>query len=372
MKTRPHLLKRALALFLAFTALLSLLTVGASASSIEDGSQTASMTLGHGQFYLKTTAGTSLGAWSYTYTTNDGLTGPAYCVDHGLHFTSRTLPIDGKYTTSPQTAGVYANGYPQHSLDTFLGLYLSDNPILSGLTESEYAYATQLAVWASLGQLGIEGTQFTSGREQIAQPTGDTQQMRVFRAIQLLLAVGATWTKIPQVGMYIRTEQNVLGGNISIPADMTLEFAADNESFGFKREVIGGTSYYTREYIFASATSTYYDNYCIELWADDAPAGTIFTDLNNTELARGTFREKATWVLPTEIKTTTLNDNGVECVGTAKLCIPVDTVPNSGEITIHCGSFVMQYNIFLAKNEVAAEQSYIIADPSKTALSRIY
>ena len=369
MKTRPHLLKRALALFLAFTALLSLLTVGASASSIEDGSQTASMTLGHGQFYLKTTAGTSLGAWSYTYTTNDGLTGPAYCVDHGLHFTSRTLPIDGKYTTSPQTAGVYANGYPQHSLDTFLGLYLSDNPILSGLTESEYAYATQLAVWASLGQLGIEGTQFTSGREQIAQPTGDTQQMRVFRAIQLLLAVGATWTKIPQVGMYIRTEQNALGGNISIPADMTLEFAADNESFGFKREVIGGTSYYTREYIFASATSTYYDNYCIELWADDAPAGTIFTDLNNTELSRSAYHENATWVLPTEIKTTTLNDNGVECVGTAKLCIPVDTVPNSGEITIHCGSFVMQYNIYLARNDDNASQSYIIADPSKTAMT---
>ena len=369
MKTKSNLVKRALALLLALASMLSMLTVGVFATSIEDGSQTAAMTLGHGQFYLQTTAGTSLGAWSYTYTTNDGLTGPGYCVGHGLHFTSRSLPIDGKYSTSPQTAGVYANGYPQHSLETFLGSYLNDNPILEGLTVSEYAYATQLAVWASLGQLGIEGTQFTDGREKIAQPTSDTQQMRVFRAVQLLLAVGATWTKIPQVGMYIRTEQNALGGNVSVPADMTLGFAADNEDYGFKREVIGGKSYYTHEYIFASATSTYYDNYCVELWADGAPAGTIFTDLNNAELARGTFREKATWVLPTEIKTTTLNDNGVECVGTAKLCIPVDTVPNSGEITINCGSLVMQYNIFLAKNERATEQSYIIADPSKTALS---
>ena len=201
MKTRPYLARRALALFLALTTLLSLLTVGATAASIEDGSQTASMTLGKGQFYLKTTAGTSLGAWSYTYTTNDGLTGPGYCVGHGLHFTSRALPIDGKYKTSPQTAGVYANGYPQHSLETFMESYLTANPILEGLTESEYAYATQLAVWASLGQLGIEGTQFTAGREQIAQPTSDTQQMRVFRAVQLLLAVGATWTKIPQTGI---------------------------------------------------------------------------------------------------------------------------------------------------------------------------
>ena len=112
MKMKPHLLKRVLALLLALTSLLSLLSVGASASSIEDGSRTATMTLGKGQFYLRTTAGTTLGAWGYTYTTDDGLTGPAYCVNHGLHFTNRTLPIEGKYTTSPQTAGVYANGYP--------------------------------------------------------------------------------------------------------------------------------------------------------------------------------------------------------------------------------------------------------------------
>ena len=111
------------------------------------------------------------------------MTGPAYCVNHGLHFTSRTLPIDGKYTASPKTAGVFANGYPQHSIETFFGLYLNANPILNGLTEEEYAYATQLAIWATLGQLGIAGTQFTSGREFIAEPTGDTQQMRVLPVI---------------------------------------------------------------------------------------------------------------------------------------------------------------------------------------------
>ena len=82
MKMKPHLLKRVLALLLALTSLLSLLSVGASASSIEDGSRTATMTLGKGQFYLRTTAGTTLGAWGYTYTTDDGLTGPAYCVNH--------------------------------------------------------------------------------------------------------------------------------------------------------------------------------------------------------------------------------------------------------------------------------------------------
>ena len=169
--------------------------------------------------------------------------------------------------------------------------------------------------------------------------------------------------------MYIRTELDELGGNISVPADMTLEHAADQESYGFKREYINGTAYFTHEYIFASATSTYYDNYCIEVWADGAPSGTIFTDLDNNELARGTFRETATWTLPTTQKTTTLNSNGVEYFGTAKLCIPASTVPNSGEITINCASYVMQYNIYLARNDNNTEQSYIIADPSKGTLT---
>ena len=369
MKTATSYGKRALSLLLAFLMTFSLLNVGASASTIEDGSRTASMTLGPGHFYLKTTAGTSLGAWGYTYTTNDGLTGPAYCVNHGLHFTSRTLPIDGKYTSSPKTAGVFANGYPQHSIDTFLGLYLSANPILSGLTVEEYAYATQLAIWATLGQLGIDGTPFTAGREQIAQPTGDTQQMRVFRAVQLLLNVANSWTFVPQTGMYIRTDANRLGGNVSVPADMTLEHAADQESYGFKREFINGTAYFTHEYIFASATSTYYDDYNIELWADGAPSGYIFTDLNNVELQHGHFREIQTWTLPTENKNTTLNSNGFEYVGKAKLCIPASTVPNSGEITINCASYVMQYNIYLARNDDNSQQSYIIADPSKTELT---
>lgn len=369
MRTKVYPINRVLALFLALCTLLSLLTTGASAAAIEDGSKTASMTLGPGHFYLKTTAGTALGAWEYTYTTNDGLTGPSYCIAHGLHFTDKALPIDGKYTASPKAAGVFANGYPQHSLDTFLGLYLEKNSILSGLTEAEYAYATQCAVWASLGQLAIDGTEFTNGRERITQPTGDVQQMRVFRTIQLLLAAGNTWSLIPQTGMYIRLEENTLGGNISIPGDMTLDFAAKTSQYGFKREVIGDKPYYTREYTFASATSTYYDNYCVELWADNAPGGSLFTDLNNVELPHGTFRETSTWTLPTEYHSTTLNDNGYEYSGTAKLCIPVDTVPESGEITIRCGSHVAQYNIYLARNDDNTSQSYIIADPGKTSLT---
>ena len=355
---------RFLAFCLAALILVGILPMTASASTIADGSRTCTIAPVERHYYLATTAGTRLGASAYQYTTNDGLSGAAYCVDHGLDYSSHALEIRGKYASSPQTAGAFANGYPQHSLATFLGRFPNET-LLEGLTESEYAYATQLAVWATLGQLGIEGTAFTAGRETVSQPIGDAQQVRIFRAVQLILDTAKRWDRVYQTGMYIRLEEDALGGNISIPGDMTLEFAADQEQYGLKREVIGGTAYYTREYIFASATSTYYSNYNIELWADGAPAGTIFVDTNNQELPRGTFHETATWSLPTTNRNTNLNDNGFEYAGKAKLCIPVDTAPNQGEITVRCASYIMQYEIYLAHNEVVYEQSYIIADPSK-------
>lgn len=341
------------------------LGISAQASSIADGTKTCTVALGMRNNFLVTTAGTTLRAGDYTYITNDGLTGAAYCIDHGLDYTDRVLPVTGKYTASPATAGAFANGYPQHSVETFLGLYQERHPILAGLTKEEFAYATQVAVWATLGQLGVEGTAYTAGREQLAQPSGDVQQMRIFKAAQIILGAANAWDRIYRTGMYIRVDPNRLDGNVAIPADMTLEFAADNEQYGIKREVINGKSYYTKEYIFASATSTYYNDYTMELWATGCPAGTMFTDLHNVELPGSNWHETKTWRLPVEYHTSNLNYNGYEYFGSAKLCIPVDTVPNSGEITLHCAAQVMQYEIFLAENDSNTQQSYIIADPSK-------
>ena len=349
---------RALALFLAVVLCLCLLPMTADAATIADGSATCTVNPVGKHRYLYTTAGTILGASYYQYTTNDGISGTAYCVDHGLMYSSHPLEIRGTYTSSPATAGAFANGYPQHSLETFLGRF-PEETILTGLTEDEYSYATQFAVWATLGQLAIEGTAYTQGRETIAQPTGDAQQMRVFRAIQLILRTAATWDRVYQAGMYIRLEPDALGGNLSLPANMTLEFAAEAAEYGIRREVIGGVAYYTREYTVASATSTYYSGYNIELWAEGAPAGTIFTNTENQELPRGSFRDTPTWTLPVREAGTTLNENGYEYAGVTKLCI------NSGEITLHSGAYVMQYNIYLAYNESRYEQSYIISDPSK-------
>lgn len=365
MKTNSSHGRRAAALLLFFALLVTLLTCTAFGASIQDGATTASMTLGNRETILETTTGTRLRACAYTYKTDTNLSGVAYCIDHGLDFTGKTLPISGKYLSSPKTAGVYANGYPSHSLQTFNEQFLADNPVLSGLTENEYAYATQLAIWASLGQLGIEGTEFTVGREFIAQPSGDAQQERVFRAVQLMLKEGKRWDRVYQTGAYIRLSENELGGNISIEADMTLDHAAREQKYGLKRESIGGKTYYTRDYYFASATSTYYNNYNIEVWVDNAPAGTMFTDLSNVELSRGTFREKSTWSAPTTNHYTNINSNGFEYVAHAKLCVPVETATPSGEITVNMGTCPMQYDIYLCENTSNTEQSYIIADPSQ-------
>lgn len=134
---RTKLKHRIVALALAVCSVLGM-CVTAEAASIADGSKTATISLEERHTYLTTTAGTALGATSYEYKTNDGLTGPAYCIDHGLAWTNKALPITGKYTTSPQTAGVFANGSPQHTLETFLELYEEQYPILASLTEDEY------------------------------------------------------------------------------------------------------------------------------------------------------------------------------------------------------------------------------------------
>ena len=73
---------RLVAFLLAILTLTSAFPITIFAGSIGDGSRTAHMTLGSRKYYLTTTAGTRMGASSYTYTTNDGLTGPAYCINH--------------------------------------------------------------------------------------------------------------------------------------------------------------------------------------------------------------------------------------------------------------------------------------------------
>ena len=110
---------------------------------------------GYGK-YLGTTKGSSIGGGYWKYTSNDGLTGTAYCVNHGLKGVSPSKALTVQpYNRNPQTMGVFASGYPNRTLEQFKELHQDDVRGVNALTEDEYKYATQLAIWASCGQLAI-------------------------------------------------------------------------------------------------------------------------------------------------------------------------------------------------------------------------
>ncbi|WP_322203309.1 MSCRAMM family protein [Acutalibacter intestini] len=74
------------------------------------------------------------------------------------------------------------------------------------------------------------------------------------------------------------------------------------------------------------------------------------------------------WKYTSRQHNTNLNSNGSEYYGTFKVCLPVDNVPTEGSFTIKATGGVAQYNLFLAYNPAASEQSYIISDPGYTTL----
>ena len=60
----------------------------------------------------------------------------------------------------------------------------------------------------------------------------------------------------------------------------------------------------------------------------------------------------------------TSNANGSAYTGAFKVCIPVDAAAESGSLTVQAYAVITQFNLFLAYNPTASEQSYIIADPN--------
>ena len=193
-------------LILALTMLISCLPVSAAESISDGGSTYVTIEKGHYGSYLRTTDGNKIGARNWIYKTNDGITGPGYCVNYNLTAvdSSTRLTIAGLFTSSPQTAGAFASGYPQRTLDEFMEIYLADYPELAGLTENEFANATQFAIWATLGQLAIEGTDFTTGRSTIPVQYDNAQNVRIYRAIQIILNNAKNWDRIYKKGLSIR------------------------------------------------------------------------------------------------------------------------------------------------------------------------
>ncbi len=119
----------------------------------------------------------------------------------------------------------------------------------------------------------------------------------------------------------------------------------------------------------ASATSTWIDGRKTKVYSTDAPQGTIFVAENNSPLETVQENGATCYLVDTSRQhNTNLNSNGSEYYGTFKVCLPVDNVPTEGSFTIKATGGVAQYNLFLAYNPAASEQSYIISDPGYTTL----
>ena len=119
----------------------------------------------------------------------------------------------------------------------------------------------------------------------------------------------------------------------------------------------------------SSATSTWIDGYTTKVYSTDAPQGTIFVAENNSPLE--TVQENGATCYKVDTSTlrdTNLNSNGAEYYGAFKVCIPVDTAASEGSFTIKATGGVGQFNLFLAYNPSASEQSYIVSDPGYTTL----
>ncbi len=363
---RKHF-NRLLSMLLIAATLLSLMSFPAGAASLGGSGTVTIQAEGRHEILKKSTGGT-FGSDGWTFTSNDGITGTGYCINWGLKGVSpsKALTVE-TYNRSPKTMGAFANGFPQRTLEQFKELHKDEVRGLDSLTGGEYQYATQIAVWATCGQLSVPGTAFTAGRASVVTPTADAQQIRVFDAVKAILRQADSWSKHLYTGMYVRAEEDRDVRGVSISHELGLEGAAAEGKDGVKKETIGGKEYYTRVMYVASATSTWIDEHKTKVYSTDAPQGTIFVAENNALLE--TVQENGATCYKADtstLRTTNLNANGMEFYGAFKVCIPVDNVGSSGSFTIKAIGGVAQYNLYQAKNPAHGEQSYIIADPAYT------
>ncbi len=360
---------RLLSMLLVVATLFGLLAVPASAATLGDSGTVTIQQAGYGNYLSKKNGGT-IGGGYWKYTSNNGVTGTAYCVNHGLKGVSpsKALTVQ-EYNREPKTMGAFANGYPNRTLEQFKELHANDVRGIASLTEDEYKYATQMAVWATCGQLSVPGTSFTAGRDVLTEPTSDAQKIRVFDSIKAILRLANGWTQYLHTGLSLRAEENRDVRGVEVVNEFGLEGAAEDGTDGIKLERINGREYYTRVVYVSSATSTWIDDYKTKVYSTDAPQGTIFVAENNSPLE--TVQENGATCYKVDTsknRTTTLNSNGGEYYGAFKVCIPVDTAAAEGSFTIKAAGGVAQFNLYLAYNPSASEQSYIISDPGYTNL----
>ncbi len=231
---------RLVSILLVLATLFSLVSLPAGAATLGDSGSVKIKADGRHEILEKSTGGT-FGSDGWDFTSNDGITGIAYCVNWGLNSVSpnKSLPLE-PYSREARTMGAFANGYPQRSLEQFKELHKDEVRGIDKLTKGEYQYATQIAVWATCGQLGVPGTAFTDGRADVVEPTSSAKQIRVFDSVKAILKQTATWTKHLATGMSIRAEENQDVRGVEVVNDDGLAGAATDGLDVIKKETIKG------------------------------------------------------------------------------------------------------------------------------------
>lgn len=360
-------LKRLLSLLLAISVIMSIFVMPADA--LGKGSYGSLRDITSGRVSLSTSTQyqsysflDGVGARYREYSSSEGVAGPAACIELGV-----TTPPDGTilkvmeaYVSSPKTAGAFASGFPQTSVAEFLSLHQAANPQLSSLTEVEFSYATLLSVWASLGQLAVNGTPFTATRGKtitVKTSASGAQTYRVYTALKIILETANTWEQIPLDGLMVRTETDRAGSaHEVVSTNKSLQKIAEFGEQGIQLETINGVEYITRKYIVSSATSCYAHNNIIDVYMEQSYSnfnGTLkMFDMNNNPLATHVTWDIQMYSVPvtSESRPTGTNDNGCEYWGEFKLAIEADSVSSqsTGKISFAAYSQVRQTRIYRA------------------------
>ena len=308
-----------------------------------------------------------LSARVWSYITADGLTqGPAYCVEHGEGYPNGYITVDlTPYTQNPTMMAAFSSGHPFVSLEDFKSAH-SD---MAALTHDEYGYATQLAVWAALDQLSVEGTTFTRGAETVTEPTGDSNKLRIFNALKYILAGANAGGNSNVTGLHIRASETELGDTVDLGSAMSLSTAAEENSFGIQKETIGGVEYATREFTVSSATEPAGGR--IGMTLDGAPSGTILASTDGTALES----VSGTWFAAVSAKAVSpdISSSGTEYSARFKVCVPLSAAATTGNLAIRATASASSVTFYYVENAHTYEQNFIIADPdSSTATAAGY
>ncbi len=269
------------------------------------------------------------GAWvnlpiHESYATENGEKLLAFCMDHGKHGIHEVAPTTNRhtyildsgtgYTQNPKAVGVIMRGSGRLTLQSFLNQFPS---VPRDLTEDEYRYATQTAIWAALGQLSVSGTAFTSGNAVQVSSAHSTEGARVMAAIKALLEYANTIDHNYYVGSYL-THGDAYDETGEIDWSPT-----GGDGLNANVEELDGAEYYTKEIKVASAS--FCQNNALNVGLYQALPGTLLQIVKDGDHASAAAPSaSASVTLKPIAQTTDANANGSEYYGIVKVWVPKD------------------------------------------------